>query len=117
MLKEFLSFLSPRRAYRDLRGFLGSRRRHELLFALPALVLTLLVILGFYKDSRVEKPYKRNIIYAESWPLNRSDAEIHAQQIIDAAKKREAIAAAEKKAKERQEQFKKVDDWLTNHGI
>jgi hypothetical protein len=117
VLKEFLQFLSPRRAYRDLRGFLASRRRYELLFALPAMVLTLLVIVGFYLDSRVERPYKRNIIYAESWPLNRSDAEIHAQQIIDQAKKREAMAAAEKKARVRQEQFKKVDDWLTNRGL
>jgi hypothetical protein len=117
VLKEFLQFISPRRAWRDLRGFLASRRRHELLFALPALILTILVIIGFYLDSRVEKPYERNIIYAESWPIDRSDAEIHAQQIIDQAKKEKAKAAAEKRAEERREQFKKVDDWLTNHGI
>jgi len=117
VLKEFLQFFSPRRAYRDLRAFLAGRRRHELLFALPAAILTLLVIVGFYKDSRVERPYKRNIIYAESWPITRSDAEIHAQQLIDQAKKREATAKAEARAAKRREEFKKVDDWLTNRGL
>lgn len=117
MLKEFLQFLSPRRAYRDLRAFLAGRRRHELFFALPALVLTLLVIFAFYKDAHLERPYKRNIIYAESWPITRTDAEIHAQQLIDQAKKREATAKAEARAEKRREEFKKVDDWLTNRGI
>ncbi len=116
-MKEFFRSISPRRALGDLRSFLGGRRPQELLFALPALVLTLLVIVAFYKDSRVEIPYKPNIIYVQSWPLNRSEAEIHAQQKIDQARKEADQADYERRQKAKQAEFKKYDDWLTNHGI
>lgn len=116
-MKEFFRSISPLRALRDIRAFLAARRPQELLFFMPALVITLLVIVGFYKDSHVETPYKPNIIYVQSWPANRSDADIHAQQKIDQAKKEKEQAEFEAKQKERQAEFKKYDDWLTNHGI
>jgi hypothetical protein len=117
-VKRFFKYLSPRQAWRDLSGFIAGRRPYEFLFAFPALMLTGLVVAAFWKDyATVKVPYRANIIYVESWPLTRSDADIKAQQVIDAKKLAEARAAQEKHDLERQQKFKKVDDWLTNRGI
>ncbi len=44
---------------------------------MPALILT-----GFYFDSKTDKP-KAKIIFVESWPTSRTDAEIEKQNIAD----------------------------------
>lgn len=116
-MRSFLRFFSPIRAWRDLRGFLASRKPHELLFAFPALVLTLLVLVGFYKDSHFERPYKRNIIYVESWPLTRSHDDIVAKRRIDEAKKAIERAKQEKREDERRRQFQAIENSLEAWGI
>lgn len=114
---NFLKLLSPIRAIRDLRFFLSQRKQHELWFMLLAMAVTLGILWVFAKDSYVATPYERNIIYAESWPITRSEAEIKAQQKIDQAKKHIAEEELAKRRKAKQAEFKKVDDWLTNHGF
>src|SRR3546814_4766162 len=75
--------MSPLRAYRDLRLFLGQRHPHQLLFGFLAIAVTGLIVAGFFHDSHIPTPYKRNIIYVEQWRADRSEAEILAQQKID----------------------------------
>jgi len=113
----FLRSLSPLRAIRDLRFFLAQRKQHELWFMLLAMAVTFAILFMFVKDSHVETPYERNIIYAESWPLTRTDEQIKAQQKIDQAKKHIAEEEFAKRRKAKQAEFQKVDDWLTNHGF
>lgn len=114
---RFLRFFSPARAYRDLRSFFAQRHPHQLLFAALAVAITWFIIVGFYLDSHVEVPYKRNIIYVEQWPANRSEAEILAQQKIDAKKKAERMAELEAKRKERQAEFQRLNNTLEAWGI
>ena len=114
---RLLRFLSPLGAYRDLRRFLVQRHPHQLLFAMLAVVLTTLLIAGFYKDSRVEMPYKRHIIYVKQWPLDRSEAEILAQQKIDMKKKAKRMAEIEAARKKRQEAFQRLDNQLDAWGL
>jgi len=76
---------SPRAVWADLKTFLAGRERHRLLFAFLAIAITGLMLLGFYVDSRPE-PQPPQIIYAQSWPASRTDAEIIAQQKIDQKK-------------------------------
>ena len=113
----FLRFFSPLRAIRDLRRYLATRPPYEIWFLMLAMALTLVVIWAFVKDSNIPVPYKRNIIYAESWPLDRSDEEIRAQQKIDQAKKHAEQAELEKKRKKRQQEWKRVDESLEKWGI
>jgi hypothetical protein len=108
---------NPAEGMGDLRRFIATRTRSDWLLTIPALILTGLVVFGFYKDSNIKAPYKRNIVYAESWPITRSDAEIKAQQAIDKVKNEKAKAEFEKAQNARAAEFKKYDDWLTNHGI
>ncbi|OYY90384.1 MAG: hypothetical protein B7Y45_07085 [Sphingomonas sp. 28-66-16] len=114
---SFLARISPIRAIADLRFFLSQRRPYELGFLALSIVVTTLLFAGFVHDSKVEKPYKRNIIYVEQWPASRTDAEIRAQQKIDSAAKAVADAELEKRQKKRQAEFKKIDDQLKALGI
>ena len=114
----FLRFFSPAAAWRDLRLFLATRRRHEMVFMALALAVTVLIIFVFFRDTMgITKPYERNIIYVEQWPITRTDEQIKAQQKIDQAKKAIQLAELKKRREAKQAEFKKVDDWLTRHGF
>ena len=114
---QFFARFSPLRAIRDLRLFLSYRQPYELGFLALAMVVTTALIAGFVHDAHVERPYQRNIIYVESWPLNRSDAEIRAQQKIDAPIEAKRKAEQERKLAERRAAFKRADEKLTKWGL
>ena len=114
---SFLARFSPFRAVRDLRVFLSYRKPYELGFLALAVVLTTAIIAGLLHDSRVERPYQRNIVYAESWPLDRSDAEVRAQQKIDAPIEAKRKAEQERILAERRAVFKRYDDKLSKWGL
>ncbi|TPG16659.1 hypothetical protein EAH87_13450 [Sphingomonas koreensis] len=112
-----LRFFSVRRAYRDLRRFMLTRKPYELWFLALAMAITLLILAGFAKDSNIEVPYHENIIYMQSWPSDRTEAQILAQQKVDALAKAKADAILDQQRRARQAQFKQLDDKLTSWGI
>jgi hypothetical protein len=114
---SLLSRFSPTRAVRDLWRFLSTRKRYEFYLMIPALLITGMLVAVFSRDSNVQPEREPTIIYVQSWPADRSDAEIIAQQKVDKIKKDREQADLAAKQKERQQQFKKMDDWLTKHGI
>lgn len=89
---------SPRAAWRDFKAFLSGQERHKLVFGALAIAMPVLIVAGFYVDSRVEGPGPQ-LIYVQSWPADRSDEEIKAQQKIDQAR---LDAAREKRRQEYQ---------------
>lgn len=113
----FLSRFSPVRAYKDLRLFLAQRKPYELGFLALAMGVTGFFIYAFMRNDYVPPPYRPNIIYVEQWRLDRTDAQIRAQQKIDQVKKEQRIAEEEAaKAKTRAE-FKRLDDKLDSWGL
>ncbi len=86
----------PRTLLADLRGFLANENRHKLAVGALAIAMPAIIVYGFIRDGRTNIMPGRSIIYINSWPASRSDAEIIAQQNID-QKARDA-AAAEKRA-------------------
>lgn len=114
---NFFSRLSPLRAVRDLRVFLSQRQPHELWFLILALTLTGLLLIGFVKDSRVAPVYKRDIVYVEQWTLDRTDAEIIAQQKIDQVAKDARMAEFKARQDKRRAEFKRLDDKLNDLGF
>lgn len=114
---RYFSRLSPFAAIRDLRVFLSHREKHELVFLALSVMLTGLLIGGFVKDSHEEKVYRPNIIYVESWPASRTDAEVRAQQAKDLPGEVARKEAFEKRQAERRAQFKKLDDKLDKWGF
>mgnify|MGYP001807139828 CR=1 FL=1 len=113
----FFARMNPFRAVRDLRLFLHQRQKHELIFLVVSVVLTGLLLIGFAKDSKVEKVYKPDIVYVQQWRLDRTDAEIRAQQAIDGPIKQKAIDAQKKREEEMRASFKRMDDKLNNWGL
>ncbi|MDB5679050.1 hypothetical protein [Sphingomonas bacterium] len=109
---------NPLRAVGDLRRYLASRGRHEIIFLFAALIICTLIVVGFVLGSHVEKLYKPpEIIYVQSWRADRTDAEIIAQQKIDMAQKKiQDAKEAEFEAKKRAE-YKRVSDQMKKFGI
>lgn len=88
-------------AFRDLAGFLRMRERHHWIAGLAALLVTGWVVYALAQDSYMERAPE--VVYVNSWPTTRSDAEI----------KREITAASEARHKaeaERRREFQKLAD-------
>lgn len=96
---------SPREAFRDLTNFIRHREREHVLGAVMAVLVTIIILIIFFVDSKINTAPPPQIVYVEQWSTNRTDAEIIAQQKKDQAE-REAIA------RERQRQFQKLQDQL-----
>ncbi len=114
---DFLARFSPVRAIQDLRAFLAGRQRHELVFLFLSIIFPTLLIAGFAKDSHFEKAYKRDIQYFESWPADRSSADIRADQLRDMALRTKADAYREKRQADMKASFQRVDDSMTKWGL
>jgi hypothetical protein len=97
--------VGPRAAFSDLRAFMRQRSREQLIGAILAVLVTLIIIIEFVVDSKINTAPPPQIVYAESWSANRSDAEIIAEQKKDQAKRDAA-------AKEKQRQFKELEKQL-----
>jgi hypothetical protein len=97
--------VGPRAAFSDLRAFMRQRSREQVIGAILAVLVTLIIIIEFAVDSKINTAPPPQIVYAESWSANRTDAEIIAEQKKDQAKRDAA-------AKEKQRQFKELEKQL-----
>lgn len=114
---NFFARMSPLRAFRDLRLFLAARKKYEIYFLLASIGLTASTLWAFAQDSHVEKVYKPDIVYVQQWKLDRTDAEIVAQQKVDQVKKDAELAELKKRQAETQASFKRLDDKLSRMGL
>jgi hypothetical protein len=97
--------VGPVAAFRDLRAFMRQRSREQAIGATLAVLCTIIVIILFTVDSKINTAPPAQLIYVESWSMDRTDEEIMAQQKIDQAAKREAQL-------ERQRQFQRLQEQL-----
>jgi hypothetical protein len=100
----------PRALIADIREFTRQRSRVQWVAALVAIAMPSLIIAGFYHDSSHGIAPGPQLIYVESWPASRTDAQIKADQKLDQARRDAAM-------KERQRQFRKLDKELEKIGI
>jgi hypothetical protein len=96
---------SPRAAFADLRNFMRQRSREQVIGASLALLATAIIVIEFLVDSKIGTAPPPQVVYANSWPADRTDQQIIAQQKIDQAKRDAA-------AKEKQRQFQKLEKQL-----
>jgi hypothetical protein len=101
---------SPRALWADIRAFTSERRPHHWVALALALSIPLGIVFIFDLDGRTNIAPGPQLIYVESWPASRTDEQIKAEQKIDQA-------ARDKAKKERQEQFKRLDEKLERLGI
>ena len=93
---------SPRAAFRDLAAFMRQRSREQVIGACLAFLVTAIIVIEFLIDAKIGTAPPPQIVYADLYPSNRTDAEIVADQKKDQANKEAA-------AKERQKQFQKLE--------
>ena len=93
---------SPRALWADLRNFTRERSPHQWIAAFFALVMPLVIVVGFYFDAQTNIMPGEQIVYVDSWSGNRTDEEIIAAQKAR-EEEQKAIAA------ERQRQFKELE--------
>ena len=96
---------SPRAALIDLFGFLRQRSREQVIGAMLAILSTIIIIILFLVDSKINTAPPEQIIYVENFKPGRTDAEIKADQAKD-QKLREALKA------ERKRQFQQLEKQL-----
>ena len=96
---------SPSVALRDLGAFLRQRSREQVIGAALAVLVTMIIVIIFLVDSKINTAPPPQVIYVELYDSNRTDAEIIADQKKHQAE-REALA------KERQRQFQKLEKQL-----
>lgn len=92
---------SPRYVYRDLRAFFSRRSREQGIALALSLAITGFIVFLFWLDPKVNTAPPTTITFVNSWPSDRSDAEI---------KEAQAKYMAEKKARERarQQEFQEI---------
>ncbi|CAN5250067.1 MAG: hypothetical protein M3448_05750 [Pseudomonadota bacterium] len=89
--------VGPRAAIRDLAAFLRQRSREKVIGATLAFLSTIIIVILFTVDSKINTAPGAQIVYVESWSSDRTDAEIIADQ-----KKRQAARRAAELEKQRQ---------------
>ena len=105
MFSWFPKPVGPRAAFSDLRAFMRQRGREKVIGALLAVLVTTIIIIEFLVDSKINTAPPPTVVYADSWSVDRTDAEIVAQQKVDQTKRDAA-------AKEKQRQFQKLEKQL-----
>jgi hypothetical protein len=101
---------SPRALVADLKAFWSTRPRHQWLAAFFAVLIPVGIVVAFYFDGRTNIVPRETMMFIDSWPENRTDAQIRAKQKAD----REMLDA---RRRARQQEFQRYDDQLNRMGI
>ena len=89
----------------------SSTGRYKLFFGALAIGITSMIVTGFIVQTRWDAmPKGPQLVYAEDFPANRTDAQIQKDQWEDARKRREA-------ADERRRQWQKIQNELSRFGF
>ena len=106
----FLRPATPSALWSDLRNFWRSRPRHTWVAAAMAIGVAAAIFFTFYLDYGTVEDRREQIMFIDSWPANRTDAEIIAKQKADKAERDAAI-------EERRRQLERLDQNLNRLGI
>ncbi len=97
--------VGPRAAFADLRNFFRHREREHWIGMALAVLVTIVIVIEFLVDSKINTAPPTTIVYTEQWRADRTDAQIIADQ-----KKHQAERKAAEE--ERQRQFQKLEKQL-----
>lgn len=107
----------PSAALADLRAFFATRQKHQWAFAALSLFIPLYFVTLFVLEAE-KKQYKNpDVVWVTNYKADRSDAEIKAQQVIDAKALKEAKAKQAQAEYERRKPFIELDKKLDSMGF
>ncbi|QDP19582.1 hypothetical protein [Sphingomonas xanthus] len=96
---------SPRVALADLRAFLGQRSREQIIGAALSVLVTAIIVIIFFVDSKINTAPSPTIVWVENYGPERTDAEIIAEQKVASERRRKAEEA-------RRQEFQKLEKQL-----
>ena len=111
-MRIFLRPARPKVLIADIkRVWKGSTSRYKLVFGALSLGITSMIMTGVILQTRWDAmPKGPQLIYAEDFPANRTDADIQKDQWADAQKRRAL-------ADERRRQWQKIQNELSRFGF
>ena len=101
---------TPKALWADMRAFASQRSPYQWAGLAVAIVMPLAIVAGFWHDTTHGIQPGPQVIYVQSWPANRTDAQIVADQKKDQAQREAA-------QRERQREFQKLNNQLDRLGI
>ena len=97
--------VGPRAALRDLKAFLGQRSREQVLGATLAVLVTIIIIIIFLVDSKINTAPEPTVVYVENYGPDRTDADIIADQKNASEERRKAEEARQQAFQKLEKQF------------
>ena len=68
--------VGPRAAFRDLAAFMRQRSRDQLIGAALAVLVTIIIVIIFFVDSKINTAPPPQVVYVENYGPDRTDADI-----------------------------------------
>jgi len=97
--------VGPRAALADLKAFLSQRSREQLIGAALAVLVTMIIVIIFFVDSKINTAPPPQIVYVENYGPERTDADIRADQKKASEERRKAEEARRKEFQKLEEKF------------
>jgi cell division protein FtsN len=97
--------VGPRAALRDLKAFLGQRSREQVLGATLAVLVTIIIVIVFFVDSKINTAPEPTIVYVENNGPDRTDAYIIEDQKKASEERRKAEEARRAEYQKLEKQF------------
>ncbi len=97
--------VGPRAALSDLKAFLRQRSREQLLGATLAVLVTVIIVIIFFVDSKINTAPEPTVVYVENYGPERTDADIIADQKKASAERRKAEEARRREYQKLEKQF------------
>ena len=97
--------VGPRAALKDLKAFLGQRSREQVLGATLAVLVTIIILIVFFVDSKINTAPEPTITYVENYGPDRTDADIIADQKKASEDRRKAEEARQREFQKLEKQF------------
>ena len=97
--------VGPRAALRDLTAFMRQRSREQVIGASLAVLVTIIIVIIFFVDSKINTAPPPQIVYVESFPANRTDEQIVADQKKASDQRKKAEEARRREFEKLQKQL------------
>jgi len=97
--------VGPRAALRDLTAFLRQRSREQVIGACLAVLVTVIIVIIFIVDSKINTAAPPQVVWVESYGPERSDADIRADQKKASEERRKAEEEKRKQFQELEKKF------------
>lgn len=97
--------VGPRAALRDLTAFLRQRSREQVLGASMAVLVTIIIVIIFFVDSKINTAPPEQVIFVENYGPGRTDADIIRDQRKASEERRKAEEARRKEFQELEKKF------------